>query len=782
MKSKFRYYPILFFMVFLPSLLFGGGVITGHVTGSLDGKPLAGAHVVISETSQGTVTDQAGRYTFQLKNSGKYRISVSFLGYITQERSLKFTDHQTLTADFILQPKIFESPEVEITDSRPEQAEQAVPRRMTLITAQTITENPGQNITSVLDYISGVNLSSTMGVFANNTVVTMRGLSGNDQGRTLVLVDNMPLNKSDEGSVNWNLINRDNVEKIEVTKGPGSARYGSNAMGGVINIRTKRPAAPVSGTATLGYGTFNTLGFRYAITGIVGPKSPTTGFYYDLNGFYKRSDGYNAEIPEYLEPADTFTVNNFLREAAIGAKAGYRFNEKNAIDASISFYNDKRGRGMEIYEVDGAYERHGTWLASVQYHGNSKTLSWNMNAFTLNEDFQRVNEYMSEGEYNLYLVKSARSDKGLLADLDLVAGKHQQLTGGVEFRAGSVYGEDIYYTSTDLITNAGKMETYALFLQDALLLANNRLQIDLGVRLNYAVFHNGLFTIENPSYSIEYMVPYQDTLIPQHNWFQADPKFSIQYRFNSENRVYVTIARGFRAPNLDDLCRTGKMHNGFKTSNPALNPETLGNYETGADLLLFKKFHLAPSLYFSVGHDFMYYVSTGDSVNMGYKIIPVFQKQNISRVDIYGAEIDLDATPVKWLTIFANYSYAHSTITRFVPADPAADSNLTGKFLTDVPMHKITAGTTWKNRIVNLNVLWKFIGSRWINDQNIPDPVLLESKYPAYSTFNIRAWHTFFKHLVVALNVDNIFDVTYIDDKLQKSPGRMINAEVTVNF
>jgi len=773
---------IVIFALLLPSVLFAGGFIKGSVTSSVDGKPLAGAHVLIQETAQGVVTDASGGYSIQLQTAGRYTVKVSFLGYIPKEKQVKIGDNQSLALHFTLHLQIYDTPEVEITDARPEVAEQSVPRRMALITQQAITENPGLGIPSVLDYISGVNLTSTMGMFANNTVVTLRGLSGNDQGRTLVLLDNMPLNKSDEGTVNWNLINRDNVEKIEVTKGPGSARYGSGAMGGVINIRTKRPEKKIAGTATAEYGTFNTFGFRYAIAGILGPGSPSKGFFYDLNGFYRQSDGYNAEIPEYLEPSDTFTVNNFLREASIGAKAGYRFNEHNAIAVGAGFFNDKRGRGMEIYEVDGSWERHGTWQATVDYQGHGKKISWNANLYTLNEYFSRMNEYMSEGEYNLYLVKSLRTDRGLVASMELPAGRHQELSWGIDIKQGRVDGQDIYYTSTDLISNAGKMENYALYLQDAIHLAGNRLQIDLGLRLNHAVFDHGSFTIENPSYSIEYMVPYQDTLIPQHSWFQADPKFSAQYRFTPEHRIYLTIARGFRAPNLDDLCRTGKKRNGFKISNPALNPETLDNYEAGADLLLFKKLHLAPTLYYSVGHEFMYYVSTGDSVNMGYKITPVYQKQNISRVDIYGAELDLEIEPATWLSLFANYAFAHSVIAQFVPANPALDSNLTGKFLTDVPMHKITAGAIWKNHIVNLNLMWKFVGPRWINDQNTIDPVLAIAQYPAYNTLNLRAWHTFFKHWVVAVNIDNIFDAAYIDDRLQRNPGRMVHAGITVNF
>jgi len=781
MKPGF-FLTAIFMVLLFPAALCAGGKITGVVTGFPDGQPLPGANIILAETGQGTVTGADGRYSLNVPRPGKYRVRVTYIGFYSQEKALKILDGQTVNLDFGMKPQIFESREVVITDNRPEQAEQAVPMRMNLITARAITENPGQNIASVLDYVSGVNLSSTMGVFSNSTVVTLRGLSGNDQGRTLVLVDDMPLNKADEGSVNWNLINRDNVEKIEVTKGPGSARYGSSAMGGVINIRTRQPVKPISGTATLGYGTFNTAGFRYSLGGIIGPKKPDTGFFYNLNGFYRRSDGYNAEIPEYLEPGDTFTVNTFLREASIGARLGYRFNAKNSISASADFFNDKRGRGEQIYELDGAYERHNTWQASVRYQGAAKNLSWTLNAFTLNEHFERINEYMSDGEYNLYNVLSNRIDNGITAGITAPAGKHQEINAGVDFHQGSVDGQDIYYTSTDLISNAGKMENYALYAQNAFRFFGNRLQADIGLRLNYAVFHDGLFTVEYPSYSIQYMVPFQDTLIPRHEWFRADPKFSVQYRFNPMNRVYVTIARGFRAPILDDLCRTGKKQNGFKISNPALNPETLDNYETGADLMLFKKLHVAPSVYYSVGHDFMYYISTGDSVNMGYKVVPVFQKRNISRVDIYGAEIDIDIEPARWISLFANWAYAHPTITRFVPANPAVDTNLTGKFLTDVPLHKVTAGMTCTNKIVNVNLLWKFVGPRWINDENGPDPDLKILKYKSYNTFSLRAWHTFYKRMVLSVNVDNLFNVIFVDDRLQRSPGRMFTAEITCNF
>ncbi|MFH1937178.1 MAG: TonB-dependent receptor plug domain-containing protein, partial [Bacteroidota bacterium] len=326
--------------------------------------------------------------------------------------------------------------EIEITGERSDQEILNTPMRMERLTQESILDNPGTTITGMLDYVSGVNTSSSMGIYDNSTVVTMRGLSGTDQGRTLVLMDGFPVNKSDEGSVNWHLINRENVSEILITKGPGPARYGSNAMGGVIDIRSRQPEEKITGGATVEYGTFNTFGFRYSMGGLLPLKKKESGILYNLNGFYRRSDGYNGEIPEYMAPEDTFYVDTKLREAKIGMLAGYRFNKQHVVEMTCSFFNDMRGRGVQIYEIDGAHEKHDTWQITGRYRGNAKQWNWEIAGFWFTEGFNRLNEYMSEGEYNLYQVKSLRSDKGLKGDLSLAAGKYNNIVAGIDIHLG----------------------------------------------------------------------------------------------------------------------------------------------------------------------------------------------------------------------------------------------------------------------------------------------------------------------------------------------------------
>jgi len=100
-----------------------------------------------------------------------------------------------------------------------------VPGRVTIIDSKTINNLPVQNVDEILRSVANVNVNRSWGIFSQNASVTMRGLDGS--ARVLVLLDGVPLNKSAGGSINWNFrYPIDNIDKIEVIKGPASAIYG----------------------------------------------------------------------------------------------------------------------------------------------------------------------------------------------------------------------------------------------------------------------------------------------------------------------------------------------------------------------------------------------------------------------------------------------------------------------------------------------------------------------------------------------------------------------------
>jgi len=382
----------------------------------------------------------------------------------------------------------------------------------------------------------------------------------------------------------------------------------------------------------------------------------------------------------------------------------------------------------------------------------------------------------------LYDVDSRRTDVGGMMNLSHDILENNKITAGIELKQGKVVASDIYYTSTDKINNQGKMNNAGAFVMDEIRLFHKKLLLNVGFRFDRAAFGDGAFTIEKPSYSIEYLLNFSDTAMPSNTWTALNPRFSVQYSFSENTRTFVSVARGFRAPILDDLCRSGRQKNGFRLANPNLGPEYVTSFEWGLDINLINDWQFALSTFYSRGKDYMYAVSTGDSVNMGYTISPVYKVQNISAVDISGIEAEITGSITRSLSVFVNYTRNFTEIAEFTPTS-AADPNLTGKHLTDVPDHQANAGFRFSHKIINAALTGKYVGKRWINDRNIPDVTyLLAPQYPGYFNLDLKLWKSIGKHWQAELGIENLFDETHIDDRGQKTPGRFVMAGVEWHF
>ncbi|NTW23216.1 MAG: TonB-dependent receptor, partial [Lentimicrobium sp.] len=361
-------------------------------------------------------------------------------------------------------------------------------------------------------------------------------------------------------------------------------------------------------------------------------------------------------------------------------------------------------------------------------------------------------------------------------------GKSQLLTGGFDYKNGSVDAYDEYLTSTDIVYNEGKMNTYALFAQDEVKLYNDRIGIIAGLRFDMASFYEGSFRIQYPSPETAFMFDYQMPEMPQQNWNAISPRLSAQYKWGNNDRVYGMYSHGFRPSVLDDLCRSGRIKGGFKIANPAVKPEYLNNFETGIDLQAFKNARFSASAFYSRGKDFQYYVSNGQTIDMGFGERPIFIRANISEVEIYGAEAEFRLDILPELNVFANYSYTHSIILDYTKIAGNDTIDLSGNYLTDVPANIFSCGANWNNRIFNAGLFLHYTGSMYINDQNTVDEILLSDSYPAYTTVDVKLWKAFRKHYKIALNIQNLFDKEFYDSKYAVCPGRFITAEFTVNI
>jgi outer membrane receptor protein involved in Fe transport len=775
LSLKMKWFYGLFFFLCLQRMALPQTMIGKVVDHS--GNPIQNASIFILQMNLGTISESDGTYKLNLDNIDTITVVVSHLGYIGLEKKIPFAGKSIIIEDFVLELDLLKMPEFIVRAKAESSAElMRIPSRTIELEAQDIKKTPAISTVSIFSNISGIQVHSESGFFSSSSV-TIRGIGGNSQTGTLVVLDGMPLNKSDGGSVNWNIIDKDNIETIEILKGPGSALFGSNAMGGVINIITSQPDAKFKLNTSVSYGTFNTPEGKLNLSGI----SQNRRFFWKSFAHFRRSDGYINTPDEIIAENDTIIVPVFIEELFAGALAGYNLNERNSLEFSLNYFDDVRGRGTKIFEEYGSATHRNTIQSYLKYKGNIKNWSTYANLYGLRENYFRLNEYYSDGEYKLYEVDSKRDDFGLRLWGKVNRNVNNEIVTGGEIRLGSVDAKDIYYTSTDLISNSGMMDIAALFVQSTYTSDNLKWTFVTGLRYDFARFHDAVFSIEKPSYSIEYFADFQFDDIPDQTWGAFNPKFTLQHKPSDNLKWYVSASKGFRAPVLDDMCRSERSRFGLRIANPKLKAEHIYTLETGVDKQWNKKLLSQISVFYSKGYDFMHMLSTGDSVNLGYTIAPVFKISNITTVNISGVEVDLKYDINKVVKIFGNYSFMNAQIGKFIP-NTAADIDLTGKYLTNIPMHSSATGFVFMSKIFNVSLSAKYTGQRWIKDDNQTDNIyLMSDKYDAYNVVDAKIWRKW-KNFETSFDMNNVFNVIYINSRGYKSPGRMFFFKISYSF
>ncbi len=651
--------------------------------------------------------------------------------------------------------------EVIVTATRTDRKLKDIPGQAELIKSKDIDNFPVNNIDDILKTVANVYVNRSWGIFSKNSSVTMRGLESSD--RTLVMIDGVPKNKLSGGPVNWHSINPDNIERIEVIKGPASTLYGNNAMGGVINIITKKPSSGLEGSVKAFGGRYNTFGGSVNLMG--SEIKDSKGFYWDFNAIYRKGDGYIFELPENADETDVAT---YLQEYGAGTKLGYQLNKANSIELIYDYYNELRGAGRQIFEEAGSYDKFLTNSVKARYNGDYKNSKLRALVYYQYEDYCNQKEAMNDyNEYKLSDANTDKSDKGTWITWSKIFFKHHYVSFGGEIKFGDVLGDEIYRTSPDIINYNGKMGNYALFVQDEMNFFSDRLKIIFGLRNDLITFISGEQQITDPSKATGFTESFYENFAPN-QWNAVSPKLAVQYSLNKSSSVYVSYATGIKPPKLDDLCKSGKINKGFRLANPELKPETLTNYEIGYNAGYFDKLFINTAVYYSVGEDFQYLVGTGDSIDTGGSSLkPVLYRENVSKVGIKGAELSINYKISRKVSFNASYAYNNSRILEYSADSSNTLKDLSGLYVVEVSPHLFYAGLNWNNKYFSANLNCNYTGEQWADDENTD---LIED----YFIVNMKISKQLKKKFSLYVDVQNLFDVEYIDRKGQISPGRFI--------
>lgn len=368
--------------------------LTGVITDP-EGLPVPGAYVlVVDMEGRWTSSGQDGKYSLPLKGmKGEFDLQVSCISYIT--KTVRVRSRET-SCDIVLEPDRTVLDQVVITATHTPKALKDVPVVTRLITLSDVKKADATNIQDLLTHeLPGLEFGYAM---SQETSLNMSGFGGN---AVLFLVDGERLAGETMDNTDYNRLDLDNVGRIEIVKGASSALYGSNAVGGVVNIITRSSTEPWTAQVNSRYSTMgnslrNGAGFSFNL----GKWNSQTNFQQTHIDPITLSAGATAEeraiaalkgedLPEdksaikRLHGNDTYNVKERLSFQATDrlkfiARGSYFYRESdrdtyvyhyNAYSAGIkSLYDWGEGRNLEVSYAFDQYDKANFTPEGVRTH------------------------------------------------------------------------------------------------------------------------------------------------------------------------------------------------------------------------------------------------------------------------------------------------------------------------------------------------------------------------------------------------------------------------------
>lgn len=428
--------------------------------------------------------------------------------------------------------------EVVVTANKLEQKQSTTGKVISVITKEQIEKSGGKTVAQLLNEQAGITINGAFNNAGSVQTVYTRGAS---PGRTLILMDGIPLNDPSTITTDFdlNFFSVNDVERIEVCKGPQSTLYGSDAIAGVINIITvkKDTNKPFNIKATLSQGNLGTSRNNVQVFGKVGKLTYTTRFArLFTNGFssaYDSTGTRNYDKDKYDGTVTSgqlfYQVNNHLGFKAFLMHSQY----KAGIDAGV--FNDDRDYNINnksLITGTGFQYRKGTLAITGNYQYSELTRNYRNDSAHKTSTWFEDNTYFGKSQF-VELYASTKLGKGftLLTGADYRYSSYNQ-----NYLSVSAFGP---FRSQFRDTSLSQTALYASVIFNS---PNKKFNVELGGRYNdHSRYGNNSTYTFNPSYS-----------------------------FNDQFRVFGSISSGFKAPSLYQL-----------SLNSKLDAEKSVNYEAG---------------------------------------------------------------------------------------------------------------------------------------------------------------------------------------------------------
>ncbi len=675
------------------------------------GTAIAGAHVTIEGGGyrQTVVTDANGSFILPEVPVRSATITVSGCNTKALQRAWQGEPELVL----VVQPAvccctcICETRTMQVTATRINTALEDSPADSVTISHDDLASTPAVALDDVLRKVPGFTLfrrSSSRTGNPGTQGVSMRGVGASGASRALVLVDDIPLNDPFGGWVYWDRVVRESISDVEVVRGGGDASlYGSTAMGGVIQFRTREPEQTAI-SAESSWGSENTPELSLFAGTRLGP------WYGSASTDLFRTNGY-IPVPESQRGAVDSPANS--RHALATVELGRHFGDFSRFFARGSFFDEARHNGTVI-------QLNTTQLGDFATGWNYETKNVGAIAVRLFGFFESYHQTFSSVVAPLRNSESLTDDQhipsqalGGSTQWSRPVGRMQTLVAGFEMREVHGSSNDDLFKKTvpnGTTLSGGHERTERVFGEDIIqlgpkLIANLSLGYD-----HWSDFAARLITIQPGGGAT--LTPY-----PERTSDAFNPRASLLYHAGHGTSLTASGYRAFRAPTLNELYRNFRQGIAVTNGNPTLHAERLTGVEAGIRQSL-----LSDRL--SLRTTFFWNDITNAIVNVTLSQTPTLitrLKENVARTLSTGVNLDGEFRISNTLQIAGGYQFAHAVVSSYTP-DPSVivlNPSLVGNWIPEVPHQQFTLQARYVNpKIVTATVQGTFVGQQFDDDLN----------------------------------------------------------------
>ena len=640
--------------------------------------------------------------------------------------------------------------------------------RTTTVTAEELEAKNVKTVAEALIYVAGLRVSTGR---KNEPNVYIHGL---DQSKILILIDGVPYYETKYGKLDLNAIPIDNIAKIEIEKGVSSVLYGPNALGGIINIITKKSVEKQTFDFLLERSDYET--YRTSVS--LGRKLNKFSYwinytYYDSKGWYM-SDGFNPKVGtvkyrpggtqnRVLEDGDV-RDNSAVRSHNFWAKLGLELSENSQYYINFHYLNmykecpypigefltNKVFLNKPAFSQFARMPRYDNWgidFSAKQKIGKKITLKGKIFYHFHLDDYKSYHnetfeELLSISRYKDWMYGIILTPEIKLSDTNTL-------------RLGFQYRKDVHRERDDAYLPFEKYSssTGSLAVENELKLLKN-VSVIAGLQYDWFRVDTAKSLDLDNSGNFQGYEELDKPSLEDH----ISPMIGIHYSLSKDTEVYASLARKIRFPTLNQLYSS-------RSGNPNLKPEKSWNYLAGISHVFGKSFRGEFSVYY---HDIKDWITRDLPTIAG-------RYENKGKISIAGIEATAQFTPLENLYLEINYTYTY--------ARDRSPERVTSKVL-NVSKHKVDAVLDYTLPRMGLKVtlVGLYMGKVWGQLPTASNPDLPAVEIDDYFVLNAKVSKEFKDCFELYLGMNNLFDEDYQSELDFPAPGRNLYAGVRFSF